>query len=154
MQNKLGQVKNSKPFRLADLIVYALLAGVIVLLFTLFIFVSPALPLSKVYADVGNAELFSYDFEKGALDLKDVQGVTVSVTESDESLSLVIAFEGGGSNVVVIEKSGSARVSEANCSLSKDCAHTSPIIDSNGVIVCVPHRLRIYASKEFQPSLG
>lgn len=70
------------------------------------------------------------------------EGETVAVTVySDEAKKEY--------NVVVIDlKSRSAFVKDANCSFRKDCTAMKPVSEKGGIIVCVPHKIKVISLTE------
>lgn len=150
---KYQQAKNNKPFKVLDLVIYGGLIAVIVALFALFVFSADHSPLTTLYADVGGQRAFTYDFASDTLTVTKEFEKLAEATDETDKITIKLAH-GDGYNLIIIEKSGKAYVVEADCSLRKDCVYTSPITTTSGVIICVPHELRIYASTDYNPSLG
>ena len=69
-----------------------------------------------------------------------------------DSVKITLYF-GDEYNVLVIEKTGSVKMADATCSVSHECTYMS-INDSSDTIICVPHKLRVYAEKNSSPTLG
>ncbi len=150
----IEQVKNGKPFRPADLIIYAAIAAVTIAFFIAFVFTRVSPPLEKLYADIGGIRVFSYDFIADVLTVAGGFEDRVASEETDGKLTVTVKTKKGGYNTVLIEKSGRASVSDSDCSFRRDCVHTAAITDAGGMIVCVPHELKIYSTRDIDPSLG
>ena len=144
--------KKPKIFKRADLIVYGVLAAIILSLFVFFVFmVSGSSIPEKIYADVDGKEVFRYDFTARVLTITDEE-FPKNIVEDDSSITIFLYF-GDEFNKIVIIKSGSVLMEEANCSISHDCTYMS-ITKMTDTIICVPHKLHIYATKEISPTLG
>ena len=148
-------VRGGKPFRPADIIVYVALAAVIVALLLAFVFLRDDAEAAEIYADCGDERVFSYSFSAGRLTVSDAFADRVDTEEEDGAL--VVTFwadeERTHYNEIVIGD-GEAYVRDPNCSARPDCVHMAAITDSGGIIVCVPHELKLYASGNLGPSLG
>lgn len=141
-----------KIFKKADLIIYGALAAIILSLFIIFVFmVSSSSALENVYADVDGEEIFRYDFNAKVLIIRD-DDFPKNIVEDDQTITIILYFE-DEYNKITINKSGSVYMEDANCSVSHDCTYMS-IKKTSDTIICVPHKLHIYATKEISPTLG
>lgn len=138
------KIKNSKPFEKSDVFLYASSLVILAVLFIVFV-VFPTNKLSNGFnisldgktAIVINVKSRTYSIANEFAD-------DISVIESEDGISFeIFTDDNGGYNVVYVNyDSMQAKVSDSNCSIRKDCVHTSPIKDS-GVIVCAPHKLKV-----------
>lgn len=144
-------------FSAGDLIVYAVLLALVGLLFVLFVFGGQK---SEGFAvDVAGERVYTYLFGTGGKIASGKETLVFEETEGDSVIVTVYTDETKKEyNVVVIDtKQKTAIVSEANCSLKKDCTHMPEVTLSRGAIVCVPHALTVKAvggEEDFSPSVG
>ncbi len=137
---KVEQVKGDKLFRLADLIIYGVIAALAAALFFALFLTRDGGDLRGIRIYVRDKIVFEYDFEENSYEIKD--GCAEITEKSGDVLILKITAE-NGYNIVRID--GSARsvsVTEADCR-SRDCVHTPPIADNGSIIYCSPHFLLI-----------
>ena len=156
--NVLERIKESKPFHFGDLFVYILSAIFLFILFAVFVIFPPTTQSDGIKITKDGKEVFTYYFSSHDYQIVNEFSDLIVVNESDEGLYVKIFFDDlkRSFNVVYIDFSSStARVTESNCSSSKDCVHSSPVKDS-GVIVCAPHKLKIapLVEKIDQPTVG
>ena len=82
------------------------------------------------------------------------------VTEREEEGLLLVTVqvsEGEWNEIVIDDGAKSAAMRDANCSRRKDCCAMQPVGEGGGVIVCIPHGLRILPLSEedfSRPSVG
>ena len=129
-------MRGSGPFRPADIIVYVLLAAVVAALFAVFVFSAARSPALSYAVDVGDERVLTCTVSAAWTE-------RVELTAGDDSLTARIALPNGGYNVVEFTPT-SARVTDADCSLRRDCVHSPAVTTDSGVIICVPHDLRVY----------
>ena len=140
-------IKAGKPFKLWDLVLF-LAMGIAVFLLFLFLVI---LPIGKS-ADgfkvfVSGKEILSYKFADASYSLSEFDGIVEKV-DGDGKVDFYVYLQKDKKdfNVVTVNLTAkSVRVSDANCSVRKDCAH-SPEIKDSGVIICAPHNLKILPS--------
>lgn len=149
------KVREGRPFRPADLIVYGALAVIIVALFTAFVFTRTASPLTELYVDVEGERALVWTAGDQTLTVTATWRERVDTAKDGDTTKVTIWTDDDKTRYNVIEFSAAgAKITDANCSAHKDCVHTAAITDTAGVIVCVPHKLKIYSSGERNPSLG
>lgn len=142
---KLEQVKADKGFKISDLIVYGAIIAVVALLFIVIFAVRDTKPVQGVRFKYVNEIIYEYDFEKGEISRN---GKYVEITsETDGKIVLKVNLPDGGYNVVEIIKSGSVRITDANCPRG-DCLYgntffNSEIKTNSDCIQCLPHNLQI-----------
>lgn len=150
------RVKKGGVFSPFDLVVYAVLAALIVVLFLITAF-SGGNNAAGVTATVEGECVYTYTFGKGG-SIAGGKENFVTEEKTPTGVTVTFSFEGGGYNVLVIdEQKKEAFVSDANCSFKSDCAHMPSITEKGGVIVCVPHALIVQAtgdSPDWKPSVG
>ena len=137
--DKLDKINNIKPFRLADVIVYIVLAVLIVALLLAFCLPRQDSSLRGVEVTVNGEIVAEYYFEDDSL-------VTVAVVDSriegDKYYLTVHTDQPNGYNLVVIDLTErKAWVQEADCSSSAECTQMKTITKAGDSIICVPHAL-------------
>lgn len=143
--SKIGQLKKSKAFTKWDLIVYTAVVLIVVLLFGIFVFGKNSAALNGIEIVYDNQTIFTYTFEEDNYEINREYIEKVSVENDQDKLTVTVYSDADKShyNIVVIEKSGSAYMQNADCSYHKDCVGMSPIVDNRGIIVCLPHKLTV-----------
>ena len=156
MIDDIERARKGKPFRAADLIVYAVVAAITVGLFLAFTVFRRVGGSTEIIAELGGERVFSYSIADGKLTLNENFSGSTEMSESDGGYIVVIYGDKDRSsyNVVVIENGGKTYVSDADCSNRKDCVHMKAVDKNGGVIICVPHGLKIYATGDYSPTLG
>ena len=149
-------VRGGEFFRLADLLVY----GAAVLLIGA-LFLAAALigggQAEGFRVEVNGETVYTYRFGAGG----EVSSEWAErVTEREEEGLLLVTVqvsEGEWNEIVIDDGAKSAAMRDANCSRRKDCCAMQPVGEGGGVIVCIPHRLRILPLSEedfSRPSVG
>lgn len=144
--SRVEQVKKRKPFAPWDLLVYGLLAVLILVLFAVFVFGADKSPVSGFRIESEGKVIYSYSFEKGA-EIPAEFRESVSEKREDGFLFVTVTEEGGhGYNVLKIDLARkTAKMVDTDCSRHKDCLYMAEIASKSGVIVCVPHGLKVLA---------
>lgn len=136
--DKIDNIKRIKPFRLADVIVYVVLAVLIVALLLAFCLPRQDSSLRGVQVALKGEVVAEYYFEENNL-------VTASAVESrreGDKYYLTVFAQSGGYNLVVVDLTKrTAWVQEADCSSSAECTHMKGITKAGDSIICVPHAL-------------
>lgn len=133
----LENVKKDKGFRILDLIVYGVIILIIAVSFITVFATKNRNPLTGVCVYLDEKLVFEYDFEND----KVVEGYDLVVSDTEKSLQVKVSSS-YGYNLIIIEKSGSVRIKDADCR-GHDCVYFPAITDNNGIIYCSPHRLKI-----------
>lgn len=142
---KLEQVKADKGFKIFDFIVYGAVVALVVVLFIVIFAVRDTNPIQGVRFKYVNEIIYEYDFEHGEISRNEKY---VEITsETDEKIILRVSFSDGDYNVVEIRKSGSVRITDANCPRG-DCIYGNTFLNSeiktnSDCIQCLPHNLQI-----------
>ncbi len=144
---RIEQLKRKKPFSPWDILPYAVILCVIGILFILFVFMrEDKIRGVDIYSE--NTLICSYSFTDG-LAVTDGYDGRVSAQAEEGMLFLTVYDEAGGFNRLLIDKQArSVRVIDADCSFHRDCTLMKEITTNEGVIVCLPHGLKIVASGE------
>ncbi|MDD7351440.1 MAG: NusG domain II-containing protein [Clostridia bacterium] len=137
--DKIDKINNIKPFRLADVIVYIVLAVLIVALLLAFCLPRQDSSLRGVEVTVNGEIVAEYYFEDDSL-------VTAAVVDSrregDKYYLTVHTDQPNGYNLVVIDVTEhKAWVQEADCSSSAECTQMKAITKAGDSIICIPHAL-------------
>lgn len=136
--DKIDKIKNIKPFRLADVIVYIVLAVLIVALLLAFCLPRQDSSLRGVEVTLKGEVVAEYYFEDDSL-------ITASAVDSrreGDKYYLTVNSQSGGYNLVVIDLTErKAWVQEADCSSSAECTQMKAITKAGDSIICVPHAL-------------
>ena len=154
---KKDKVKKGGFFTAGDLIVYAVLIVLVVVLFLMFVFGGKE--GSGIAVESGGERVYVYMFGKGG---KISPGKEAVVEEKTEGRTVVVTIftdeRKEEYNIIVIDtEQKTAIVSEANCSFRKDCTHMAAIAQTGDVIICVPHTLIVKAiggQEDFSPTIG
>ena len=139
-------VSNNAVFKKPDLILYLLVVIIVAVCFLIPIFTHGQNKNSfSVYK--GEELVLTFDFESG--DCKIENQFTELVIKSptvDNSVSITIFtnLEKTEYNELLVDlENYSVKVVKSNCSLRKDCVHTPALEKGEGVIICLPHDLKI-----------
>lgn len=142
---KIEQVKTGKWFKIWDLLVYGLLAGVIVALFITFALVGKGSKPNGITVSYKGERVFVYNFDKGEYDVLKADYIDVK-EDGEDKLLLTFYTQGksGYNDVEINKKDKSVKVTASNCSTHKDCVHTPALSGTRSVpILCTPHALSI-----------
>ena len=142
MTDRIRVIREGKLFAPWDLLVYAVTAVVIVVLFLVFvvsdIFRTDDAEGIRVEAD--GQTVYTYVFGKGG---SAAQGWEKRVTERTEGGLLYVRIElQDGWNELLID-GDMVRMFDADCSMRKDCTHMRAIGEGGSVITCIPHKLKV-----------
>lgn len=139
-------VKNGKPFKRWDILIYLLLAVIIANTLLFVYLIKNKKPESTgvefIYRD---QVVFVFNFD-GSYEQKDLS-LTVEIDKRTDNLyHLTFCFEENylkATKVKIDLKEKSADVLFSNCSNSQDCVYTPAIKDGVGAIICVPFDFKI-----------
>lgn len=138
--------ENLKLFKPIDILIYALL---IIGVFSLFLFfvILPANSSNNGFTVTINGKtIFNYHYGAYTVDLVDYEMADHIVYDKQAStITVYVDDDKQDFNVIKIDEANkTAKVIDANCSISKDCVYT-PSIKNGSAIVCAPHKLKIVA---------
>ncbi|MGN1373111.1 MAG: hypothetical protein ACI4VK_03570 [Candidatus Coproplasma sp.] len=145
---KIQQVKNSKWFRVWDLLVYGIILVAVVALIIAVTVNKDTSPLEGVSLSYRGITIYTYEFEKDKSEITLGREGNVSVGEKDADGSFTVLFttdDGEGYNSVFINvKERSVKVTASNCSAHKDCVYTAKITNNGSLpIICPIHSLTV-----------
>ena len=136
------RVREGRPFRAADLILYGVMFLLVAALF-LFVTFRPQEEAEGFCVEVNGARAYSYVFGEGGEAASGWEQRIIEQMEGELLIVTVQTAEGAWNQLAVDEGEKTVRMRDANCSLRKDCTAMQPIGTGGGVIVCVPHALRV-----------
>ena len=153
-------IKKSKFFEKADVIVYAFVLLLIVVLFSVFIWGADEEILTGINVSAtenGNAAvIFTYEFEGDKTTIASGWEERIIVTETDNELEVKFIFGDEYNLLTILKKEKIAVMTEATCSFHHDCTKFPPITNGSDVIICIPHGLTVYGvgDADYQPNVG
>ncbi len=141
---KIGQIKDGKWFRIWDAVVYGVIAVIVVALFVAVFLTRDGSPADGVKVTGGGVTVFEYDYKSGKYKVFDSDKITV-IADNGSLLELKFIPEGGRgyNNIVIDKKNRSVKVTDADCSIRKDCVYTPAVTDNSHIICCPPHSMTI-----------
>lgn len=145
---RIVQVKERKPFALWDILVYALLAAFVVLLFVIFVFTGNRSAMTGIAVTYYERRIYSYSFQEGEFIALGWENRIQTEREGDILLITIYQEdEKEHYNRIRLDlENKSAKMQDTNCSRGKDCLYFNEIRQANDVaIVCLPHRLVVQA---------
>lgn len=136
-----GSVKFSKPFKMFDILLYVI--SFIVILTFLLGFAFPKKDVSAGFkVELNGKTVLYYYFESQKVEITEGYSSLVEIIE--DCITVYTDAEKTEYNVLKIDKvNNSVSVSGSNCSTRQDCVHTAPVNKNGGVIICMPHKLKI-----------
>lgn len=150
----IENVKKDGGFRVWDLLIYGVIVLVVAVIFIAVFATRNKSELTGVRFYVNNAAVYEYDFTEKSDGYKGIfLSEVVEVTEDNGKILKLKVSAYGGYNVVELDRSGSVKVTGADCSRRADCVHTPAVKDGGGVIFCSPHRFKI-VPYDFNPDGG
>lgn len=137
-REKLQQTKRAAWFKGWDILIYALILLFLLALFLCFVIFPGREQLSGVEIFVKNERVFFCDFEEGSYTIEDASRVRVE--ENGALLLVTVTTEEGFNTVEIDTKAKRADMTDADCSMSRDCVHM-PAIEhtASAPISCIPH---------------
>lgn len=140
-KEKFRELKDSKPFEIGDILVYSALFILLLILFVFFV-IAPSTAKTdgfNIFIDGNKVAVYRYgeglsvvDNSYQSLVIYDHQNKTITIYIDDNKTEY---------NVITVNvQNKTAKVTDANCSTSKDCVHTPAL---GNAIVCAPHKLKI-----------
>ncbi len=140
---KIDQVREGKLFRVWDILVYALVIVVSVVLIVVFTFTRDNTPLSGVIISYKGQTVFTYDFQNNKYEITSAEHITVVEDEADRLLVRFTCDE-GFNDIEFDLDAVSVKVVDTDCSVHKDCLYSTPLTVNGSIpILCQPHGLVI-----------
>lgn len=145
--NRIEEIKKRKPFAVWDLLVYGILVAVILALFIGFVFVNRGGHAKGIQITLHGTPVYTYEYGKGGRAEKGYESYIEEQTENGIVLVKIYSDETRKEyNLLAIDpQKRSAVMRDANCSFRKDCTHMPAVTSDLGVIVCLPHGLKVLA---------
>lgn len=141
---RVEQVKKRKPFALWDILVYGILAAFILILFIVFVFTADTSPISGIKITVGGETVYSYEFG-GKEEIASGWTDKITAEKNGEEYLVTVKTDGGFNTLVIDLSKKSAKMRDTDCSRHKDCLYMAEVATKSGVIICVPHGMKILA---------
>jgi hypothetical protein len=142
-----NDVKNGKPYKRWDILIYLLLAVIIAVVFlSVYLFKNQKPGCTGVEFLYKDQVILVFNFD-GSYEEKDGYTGTLEVEKrTDDIYHVTFYFEGNFDKFAKVKISleeKSCDVLFSNCSNTKDCVYTPEIKDGVGAIVCVPFDFKI-----------
>jgi hypothetical protein len=142
-QRILYKVKKSKPFVVGDLFVYLAVVLIVTVLFAVFIILPNKENSLGFTVTVDGEQYFTYSPASDSLEIASGKEDFIRVEKNDGMTLITVYSDGDSFNTIAFDREElTAKVTESNCSHSKDCTF-SPKIKDSGAIYCAPHNLKI-----------
>ncbi len=142
--DKINGVKNSKPFKKFDILVYSLTLAVILALFIFAVILPPKVTPSGFKVLVKGEILFTFDYHSGE-NIADGKGAFIEKTLDGNGVYFKVYLDDDKTeyNVIFADTLNLlVKMTDSNCSNHKDCVY-SPSVSDKGAILCAPHSLKI-----------
>lgn len=137
-REKLQQTKRAAWFKGWDILIYAFILLLLLALFLFFVIFHEREQLSGIEIFVKNERVFFCEFNEGRHTIEDASRVRVE--ESGALLLVTITTEEGFNTVEIDTKARRADMTDADCSMSRDCVHMPAIENTaSAPISCIPH---------------
>ncbi len=155
--SRLEEVKKRRPFEKADLLVYALLILFILAFVLIFTLGRDSGAVEGFYVTCDGETVYTYSFVEGAVVADGWEDRVIQEREG-EILTVTVQSDRGYNTVEIDLVGKSAKMLDADCSRHKDCTAMREITARDGVIICVPHALKVLAlggAEDYtRPSIG
>lgn len=137
--------KVNKPFKKADVIVYAVLIALGLLLFAFTLGEKPSESNGfTVFFD--NKEVLKSDFSSNSVEIVDSE-IARKINDNEYIIQTELGY-----NIIKINfEEKSVKVIDSDCGLSKECARMTL---ADGIIVCAPHKLVIKNNAKRNLTIG
>ena len=142
---RVEQVKKRPPFALWDLLIYGILAVAVVLLFVVFVFTADKSAIEGVQILFQDEVAYTYSFEEGGTATQGYES-RFALTEEDGKIVLIAYADDTREHfnrIEIDETEKSVKVTDSNCSRHRDCVFMDEIKTKSGVIICVPHAMKV-----------
>lgn len=141
--DNIKDIKASKPFKKGDIIVYAVIVILIVVLFIVFMNIKSKQDLESVSVYIDDIQMFEYNLDS---DIYDIFDERISIEGFGDILKVRVNLDKGEYNIIQIDKANKrVNMLESSCKTG-DCVKASDIKDGGGVIICLPHHVKIVAN--------
>lgn len=141
---KVRQVKQDNWFCVWDLIIYGAVIALTVVLFLVIILRLDKTPTDGVRLYYKGEAVCEYYYSTDRINI--IKADNIEVEENgEEYLNFTFYTDGksGYNKVAINKKLKSVSVTDADCSLRKDCVYTPAITNNTSYISCPPHNFSI-----------
>ena len=147
---KVAQVKADKLFKTPDIIIYALVLLLIVVLFGSFFGGSKDTPETIKIKSFSGHTLFTYNVATNQYYETENQQFAISTQQEGDTITVTVTSKDNDDfNVVQITKEDGkivAKVVDSNCGMHQECVkYFPPITTKKGTIICNPHGIKVVA---------
>jgi len=143
--DRIKQEKENKFFKKSDIIVYAVLAVLIVVIFLVIFIPKKSGQLTGIEIKYGDISVCTYNFDTDTLTYSPEYVKPEKLSNTQYKLLFYEKEDYKEYNVIIIDLTKrEVKCEDADCSLSKDCVHMK-INKVGDNIICVPHKLFITA---------
>ena len=160
MMKGLNRARKGGFFAPGDLAVYAILLALVVILLCVTLLDGRGEKPRGIRIVVNEENAYTYVFGSGGK-AGDNWESRIETTEDETAVHVKIYLDEDKReyNEVLLDKvRRTAKMKDANCSFRKDCTAMQEVSSESGVIVCLPHRVKVLALSSdedyFHPSLG
>jgi hypothetical protein len=134
-------MEKRKAFAKWDILIYALSLLTIASLFFVFVIFPNTGNSDGFRVFVGQTQVFAFNYSDRSYTVTD--GYDVTVTNDGELYTVTVKTEKGFNQITADVINKTVKVTDADCSIGKDCVHTVALTGDTGAIICVPHDLRV-----------
>ena len=150
-------IRNGKPFKVWDILIYVCLAVIIAVIFL--VTFAPKSDFTGIKIIIGENVVCTHEFQNSKTEIADGYDGTIAVRKDGDKILIYAYFDDDKSDynrIRIDTKNKVVSVDESTCSIKKDCVYTKSITDSSGVIICMPHALKILplSSEYIPPTVG
>ena len=138
-------MKERKAFAKWDILIYTLSLLTIASLFIAFIITPKSSSSDGFRVFVGDKQAFTFKYSDKSFTITD--GYDIIVTNDGELYTVTVKTERGFNQITADTVKKTVKVTDADCSIGKDCVHTVALSGNTGAIICVPHDLRVLPLK-------
>lgn len=143
-KQSVEDIKKSKYFSVWDIIPYAVVLVVAVVLMLVFLLPDKE-KMSGFYVEYGEVRILTYDFSSDEFSVADGYAANVVVKDENGGHTVEINTDDGVNVFFVDVEKRTVKMTDADCSFTRDCTYMPAIEESGDSIICVPHKLKIIA---------
>ncbi len=139
----LHKMRVKRPFEKADIIIYGVCLALIIILFLSVFLLKSDDENTGFKVTVDGKVAVTFEFNKD-ITVEPAFNDLVTIDKNENFISVkLLTLDKNGYNVIVFDlERKTAKITESNCSSSKDCVHF-PEIKASGTIYCAPHQLKV-----------
>lgn len=143
-KNLFEDIKISKPFKPFDAIIYLLIIVFIALTFFFFFYLNKPTSNAGFKVLLSGKEILTFQYDNKELNVLETVNYKTENSKGGITITLYIDANSSEYNVLSVNyEERSVKITDANCSNSKDCTFFPPISNDNGSIICLPHKLTV-----------